>query len=95
MHVMHDSTLWRLQEHVDIRDQITKSRFPSTDELRPLVAEMIRRIVANGRDQPVPKLRCRNALVSWYLFLHLHAVARHACHAKRAALGCECTIDDD
>ena len=54
--------LCQLQEHVDIRDQITKSRFPSTDELRPLVAEIARRIVANGRDEPVPKLRCENAV---------------------------------
>lgn len=51
-----------MQEHVDVRDQITKSRFPSTDELRPLVAEIARRIVASGRDEPVPKLRCGNAV---------------------------------
>lgn len=51
-----------LQEHVDIRDHITVPHFPSTEVLRPLVAEIARRIIASGRDHPVPKLRCPTPL---------------------------------
>lgn len=51
-----------LQEHVDLREQMTGNIFPSTAELRPLVEEIIQRIRACGRPYPIKVVTDRKKL---------------------------------